>query len=229
MSGQLAKIKQQIAALEKQAQELLREENKKVIDRVKGLIAKHGLSAADLGFSDAGGPKSVSVSPVKGMERRSAGRKSGGVPMYRDPASGKTWTGRGKPPAWIAGAKDRGLFLIDRAAGEVPSSKAAVPLQSPKRSNRSSASRSRKAAEEQEPTVRAKRESKVVGKSAATKADKAAKGRAPAKQRPASAAVPAASKKRNGPAVKRSRSVNGSASSPDSVAPAPGNDSGPAV
>ena len=30
---------------------------------------------------------------------------------YRDPASGKTWSGRGKPPAWIAG-KDRGVYLI---------------------------------------------------------------------------------------------------------------------
>jgi DNA-binding protein H-NS len=30
---------------------------------------------------------------------------------YRDPDSGKTWSGRGKPPAWIAG-KDRDAFLI---------------------------------------------------------------------------------------------------------------------
>jgi DNA-binding protein H-NS len=51
--------------------------------------------------------------------RRSAPRGSGtGAPRgpvaakYRDPGSGATWSGRGKPPAWIAG-KDRTQFLID--------------------------------------------------------------------------------------------------------------------
>ncbi len=34
---------------------------------------------------------------------------------YLDPNSGATWTGRGKPPAWIAG-KDREQFLIEQPA-----------------------------------------------------------------------------------------------------------------
>lgn len=33
------------------------------------------------------------------------------APKYRDPATGATWTGRGKEPAWICG-KDRTGFLI---------------------------------------------------------------------------------------------------------------------
>src|SRR4029453_19680675 len=41
-----------------------------------------------------------------------------GVAKYRDPQTGKTWTGRGKPPNWIAGAKDRQAFLIAPGAGE---------------------------------------------------------------------------------------------------------------
>jgi DNA-binding protein H-NS len=32
---------------------------------------------------------------------------------YRDPATGATWSGRGRAPHWIAG-KDRHDFLIDR-------------------------------------------------------------------------------------------------------------------
>jgi DNA-binding protein H-NS len=44
-----------------------------------------------------------------------------GVAKYRDPASGKTWTGRGKPPLWIAGAKDRQAFLIDGGSSAAPS------------------------------------------------------------------------------------------------------------
>ena len=49
--------------------------------------------------------------------RRSAGNGSGSragtrvPPKYRDPATGQTWTGRGKPPRWIAG-QDRERFLI---------------------------------------------------------------------------------------------------------------------
>ncbi|MEQ0777809.1 H-NS histone family protein [Paraburkholderia tropica] len=43
----------------------------------------------------------------------SAGVKRGRVAArYRDPDSGATWSGRGKPPAWIVG-KDRTEFLID--------------------------------------------------------------------------------------------------------------------
>lgn len=33
------------------------------------------------------------------------------APKYRDPSTGNTWTGRGKPPAWIRD-KDRSAFQI---------------------------------------------------------------------------------------------------------------------
>lgn len=33
------------------------------------------------------------------------------APKYRDPATGQTWTGRGKAPKWIEG-KEREQFLI---------------------------------------------------------------------------------------------------------------------
>jgi DNA-binding protein H-NS len=34
------------------------------------------------------------------------------APKYRDPKTGATWSGRGRAPAWLAGAKDRTKFLI---------------------------------------------------------------------------------------------------------------------
>jgi DNA-binding protein H-NS len=34
---------------------------------------------------------------------------------YRDPRSGATWSGRGRPPKWLASAKDRTRFLIEGA------------------------------------------------------------------------------------------------------------------
>lgn len=36
---------------------------------------------------------------------------------YLDPNSGATWSGRGKPPAWIVG-KDRDQFLVQQAPAE---------------------------------------------------------------------------------------------------------------
>lgn len=130
MADRLASIRKQIVALEKRASELLRAENKKVIDRIKALIARHQLTAEDLGLGGAGGKAVVSADAparkTRGGKRAAAGKKGGiqvGVPMYRDPKSGKTWTGRGKPPNWIVKAKDRTPFLIgsgSEAAEEAP-------------------------------------------------------------------------------------------------------------
>ena len=39
----------------------------------------------------------------------------------------KTWTGRGKPPTWIAGAKSRDAYLIDRQAADASG---AIPISS---------------------------------------------------------------------------------------------------
>lgn len=39
--------------------------------------------------------------------------KKQGVAKYRDSVTGATWTGRGKPPAWIVG-KDRNKLLIEQ-------------------------------------------------------------------------------------------------------------------
>lgn len=66
----------------------------KAVTEARALIAEHGLTAAD-------------VFPAQGKAKGSVG-----APKYRDPATGATWTGRGKPPNWILG-KDREQFLID--------------------------------------------------------------------------------------------------------------------
>ena len=43
--------------------------------------------------------------------KRSTRPSSKVEPKYRDPATGMTWTGRGKPPKWIAD-QDREQFVI---------------------------------------------------------------------------------------------------------------------
>lgn len=52
----------------------------------------------------------ISVAELTGKKTRKYTKRPV-PPKYRDPSSGKTWTGRGKPPVWIAG-KNRDQFLI---------------------------------------------------------------------------------------------------------------------
>ncbi|WP_408435376.1 H-NS family nucleoid-associated regulatory protein [Paraburkholderia sp. RL18-101-BIB-B] len=47
--------------------------------------------------------------------------------LYRDPKSGATWSGRGRAPAWLAGAKQRSRFLIDGVSGVADSAAASKP------------------------------------------------------------------------------------------------------
>ncbi len=111
-------VRAQIAKLEKEAETLRRQELKNVIAQVREVVAQYGLTAADLGL--AGG---------RGAARAGKARRAGaGVAKYRDPNSGQTWTGRGRPPAWIADAKDRDAFLIDApAAAPKPRAAKAAP------------------------------------------------------------------------------------------------------
>lgn len=83
-------------ALEKKIAEVRRQESAQALAQVRALVAQF-----DLKFSD--------IFPAD--KRRSGGASPNGKPKYRDPATGKTWTGRGKPPKWIEG-QDRSRFEI---------------------------------------------------------------------------------------------------------------------
>lgn len=105
-----AAIKAEIAKLEKQAEKLRKTEVDGVIGRIKQAIAAYGLTAADLGLGASGKSGRNASRPAK-----PAARPKAGVAKYRDPATGNTWTGQGRPPAWIAAAADRDAFLIESA------------------------------------------------------------------------------------------------------------------
>lgn len=80
-----AELDAQIAAAQAEAKA-------KAVTEARALIQEHGLTAADV----------FPAAKTKG---------SVGAPKYRDPATGATWTGRGKPPNWIVG-KDRAAFTL---------------------------------------------------------------------------------------------------------------------
>jgi DNA-binding protein H-NS len=85
------------AELEAQIAQAQAERKAEGIAAARALIQEHGLTAADV-FPAAKSKGSV------------------GVAKFRDPATGATWTGRGKPPNWIKD-KDRAEFLIREKAG----------------------------------------------------------------------------------------------------------------
>lgn len=114
-------IKSKIAALEKEAETLLQRELSAVVAQLKKTIAQYNLTAADLGLTRGAAP----ARSKRGATAK-AGKFTVGAAKYRDPASQKTWTGRGKPPNWIRGVADRNAFLID-APTAAPAPEAAKP------------------------------------------------------------------------------------------------------
>lgn len=68
------------------------------VAKVRSLIDEYGLTNED-------------VFPAKGARKAHGTTGAKVAPKYRDPVTNATWTGRGKPPAWIAD-KDRTQFEI---------------------------------------------------------------------------------------------------------------------
>jgi DNA-binding protein H-NS len=86
-------------ALDKQIAETRKNELREAIRTVQSLVAEFDLTSADV-FGSARMDKKAD---------KRTGRKV--APKYRDPATGKTWTGRGRAPTWLEG-KDKVKFLI---------------------------------------------------------------------------------------------------------------------
>lgn len=90
LSAQKSALDAQIAAAQKAEKEA-------AVQEAMQLIAEYDIGEYQL-FS-----RSISRAPLT--------TKAPVLAKYKDPETAKTWTGRGKPPLWIAG-KDRSLFAI---------------------------------------------------------------------------------------------------------------------
>ncbi|WP_047472362.1 H-NS histone family protein [Delftia sp. ZNC0008] len=88
---------QQKAELDARIAEVMKTEKAGAVAEVRTLVQQYQLTELDV-FPASG-------SKVKGLA---------GAPKFRDPETGATWTGRGKPPNWING-KEREQFLIETA------------------------------------------------------------------------------------------------------------------
>jgi DNA-binding protein H-NS len=89
-------ILSQIEDLKRKAQEARRQEMTGAIGEIKRLMAEFGISAEDLGFSSKVGKAKTRVT---------------GTAKYRDPASNRTWSGRGRRPGWVAELEQQGKSI----------------------------------------------------------------------------------------------------------------------
>lgn len=80
--------------LEAQINAARKEEVAAAVANIRKLIADFGLTSEDVFPST-----------------RAKATREAVAPKYRDPATGQTWTGRGKPPVWIRD-QDRSKFAL---------------------------------------------------------------------------------------------------------------------
>jgi DNA-binding protein H-NS len=127
MTKSYAQIKAEIAKLEKEAAVLLATETTKVVAQMRGSIAKFGLTVEQL-FGQGAEVLRAAAGKVVGDSGKAL-RKGAGIAKYRDSKTGKTWTGFGKAPGWIAKARSRDRFLIDQSGvlAVRPAQEAAAP------------------------------------------------------------------------------------------------------
>lgn len=80
-----AVLAKQIELLTAKAEELRAKEAREAAEKVKELVKVYGLTAADIGIAD----QKAKLSRGKYRE------------LYRDPATGVGWAGRGRVPKWM--------------------------------------------------------------------------------------------------------------------------------
>lgn len=124
------RLKDQIAALEKRAEQQRKVEAAKVIVEIKALISRFDLRVDDLfeilptaeTVVDSAIPASVGAMIATQSKPTAPERKAKVSPAkYMDPKTQKTWSGHGKPPAWISQGK-RDDFLIENVLQKISAS-----------------------------------------------------------------------------------------------------------
>jgi DNA-binding protein H-NS len=103
----LEQIQARLKRLQAQAEAIVAKQSSVVLEKIRGLMEKHGLTTADIDAhvgSRKRGPKAGAKAAVKTAKS---------VAKYRDPKSGATWSGHGRAPGWITNLKDRSRFLVD--------------------------------------------------------------------------------------------------------------------
>jgi DNA-binding protein H-NS len=103
----LENIHAKISKLQARAEQIAATQKSDVLEKIRGLMEKHGVSTADIDAYFSGSQRGRKPKARVIDEQPTVAAK------YRDPKTGTTWSGRGRAPAWIASVRDRSKFLID--------------------------------------------------------------------------------------------------------------------
>lgn len=93
-------LRAELAALEEQIQQARDREKVGAIAEIHRLMDTYGIQHKEL---------------MRGWGSRGEYKKRPLEPLYRNPATGATWAGRGNPPRWLR-VENRDQFLIRPAA-----------------------------------------------------------------------------------------------------------------
>lgn len=122
MASEYEVLKRQSEELGHKLAQAKRAEAEKIIPKIRAQIQEFGITITDLFPEEAAAPPR----PPAGKSARAAKQATAGKverpPKYKDPATGATWTGVGKPPAWISAALRAGKrddFLIEKVDAEL--------------------------------------------------------------------------------------------------------------
>jgi DNA-binding protein H-NS len=111
--SKLTALKKQIAALEAQAERIAKAEMSSAIAKIKDIMSQFNLTVEHL---------TQTVAAKRAAKKTKA--KKASVAKYVDPKTGKTWSGFGRAPGWIAGAKNRDDFLVGNSSAAASVAKA---------------------------------------------------------------------------------------------------------
>ena len=209
-------IRADIAALEREAAAVRKSESTAIVAKIRKLAEQYDLTAADIGLDaspqaqaaarPSAKPASKSTARKTAARKMPSGKKSrsgAGVAKYRDPKSGKTWTGFGRAPDWLASAKNREVFRIEPDGAQAGTNAGAARPDAAVAEPRAASKAARKGAAK---TASGKSASRKVASARKSAGQPAVKKRAGAK---AAAAKPASE------APARSRGAAAQAASPE--------------
>lgn len=117
----LETLQAKIKKLEQQAEALIVKQASAVIEKIRDLMEKHGLTTADIEAHAGNKQRGTKIRNEAVVKTSPASVK------YREPKTGATWSGHGRAPKWIANAKNRDKFLVDgsvASASVAPAGKA---------------------------------------------------------------------------------------------------------
>ena len=91
----LREFQAELERLHQQSETKRRQDKREALETIRALIAEWNIQPEELGIEVEREPVSLSA------------------PRYRDPLSGATWSGRGRPPRWLQD-QERSRFEIKR-------------------------------------------------------------------------------------------------------------------